>query len=56
MGQKGKVFYLLLALVMLSTIVFMLTGLLFGHVARKPVFGVSVKASFKPVSTATETS
>ena len=25
-------------------------------VARKPVFGVSVKASFKPVSSATETS
>ena len=27
-----------------------------GLVARKPVFGVSVKASFKPVSSATETS
>ena len=27
-----------------------------GLVARKPVFGVSDKASFKPVSSATETS
>ena len=27
-----------------------------GLVARKPVFGVSVEASFKPVSSATETS
>ena len=27
-----------------------------GHVARKPVFGVSDKVSFKPVSSATETS
>ena len=27
-----------------------------GRVATKPVFGVSVKASFKPVSSATETS
>ena len=27
-----------------------------GHVATKPVFGVSEKASFKPVSSATETS
>ena len=27
-----------------------------GHVARKPVFGVSDNASFKPVSSATETS
>ena len=27
-----------------------------GHVARKPVFGVSVKASFKPFSSATGTS
>ena len=27
-----------------------------GLVARKPVYGVSEKASFKPVSTATETS
>ena len=27
-----------------------------GLVARKPVFGVSSKASFKPVSSATETS
>ena len=27
-----------------------------GRVARKPVFGVSNKASFKPVSSATETS
>ena len=27
-----------------------------GHVARKPVFGVSEKISFKPVSLATETS
>ena len=27
-----------------------------GLVARKPVFGVSVKESFKPVSSATETS
>ena len=26
-----------------------------GHVARKPVFGVSVKVSFKLVSSATET-
>ena len=28
----------------------------YGPVARKPVFGVSDKASFKPVSSATETS
>ena len=27
-----------------------------GFIARKPVFGVSDKASFKPVSLATETS
>ena len=27
-----------------------------GLIARKPVFGVSAKASFKPVSSATETS
>ena len=26
-----------------------------GHVARKPVFGVSDKASFKPVCSATKT-
>ena len=31
-------------------------GTLMGLVARKPVFGVSNKASFKPVSSATETS
>ena len=30
--------------------------LLMGLVARKPVFGVSEKASFKPVSSAAETS
>ena len=31
------------------------TSLLLGLVARKPVFGVPDKASFKPVSSATET-
>ena len=37
--------------------VFMVTfGILMGLVVRKPVFGVSIKASFKLVSSATETS
>ena len=30
--------------------------IILGHVARKPVSGVSDQASFKPVSSATETS
>ena len=34
----------------------LITHTLMGLVVRKPVFGVSDKASFKPVSSATETS
>ena len=33
----------------------MLVGCKLGHAARKPVFGVSIKASFNPVSSATKT-
>ena len=40
----------------IDTLSMKLSILYLGLVARKPVFGVSDKASFKPVSSATETS
>ena len=40
----------------LSYVTIMLTSSQLGHDVTKPIFGVSDKASFKPVSSATETS